>query len=247
MDLSGKGYMSSTQEKPRVFYVEDDRDIRDLTQYALHQAGFECVGFPDATEFFAACADCLPDLVLLDIMLPGIDGREILSRIRGSATLRELPVIMLTAKGTEFDVISGLDAGADDYLAKPFSMMELISRSNALLRRTHRSHAYTGHSQLVCGELLLDVDAHKVLAAGKELDLTYKEFKLLQMLMENPDYALSRAQLFQEVWDSDFFGETRTVDVHMQTLRQKLEQAQPGMSAIIETVRSVGYRLRTQR
>lgn len=110
------------REKPRVFYVEDDRDIRDLTQYALRQAGFECVGFSDATEFFAACADCLPDLVLLDIMLPGIDGREILSRIRDSATLRELPVIMLTAKGTEFDVISGLDAGADDYLAKPFSM-----------------------------------------------------------------------------------------------------------------------------
>ncbi len=238
--------MQASPSKPRVFYVEDDHDIRDLTQYALRQAGFECEGFSDAENFFTACGANPPDLVLLDIMLPGIDGIEILSRIRQSASLRELPVILLTAKGTEFDIISGLDAGADDYLAKPFSMMELISRSNALLRRAHRFHVKGHSNQLSCGVLTLDIDAHKACAAGCKLDLTYKEFRLLQMLMENPDCALSRAQLFQEVWDSDFFGETRTVDVHMQTLRQKLDQAQPGLSTMIETVRSVGYRLRTQ-
>lgn len=238
--------MPLPQANPRVFYIEDDRDIRDLTQYALHQAGFECVGFSDASSFFAACATESPDLVLLDIMLPGIDGIEILSRIRDDAALQQLPVILLTAKGTEFDIISGLDAGADDYLAKPFSMLELISRVNALLRRAHRFSLQTDHSQLSCGALLLDADAHTVTVLGCELDLTYKEFRLLQMLMENPGCALSRKQLFQEVWGSDFLGETRTVDVHMQTLRQKLDHAQPGLSALIETVRSVGYRLRMQ-
>lgn len=232
---------------PRVFYVEDDRDIRDLTLYALRQAGFDCEGFSDAASFFVRCETAVPDLVLLDIMLPGIDGIEILQRIRDDGVLRELPVIMLTAKGTEFDIISGLDAGADDYLAKPFSMMELISRAHALLRRAHRFTESTDHSQLTCGVILLDLDAHEARVLDQKLDLTYKEFRLLQMLMENPDCALSRAQLFQEVWDSDFFGETRTVDVHMQTLRQKLDRAQPGLSATIETVRSVGYRLRTQQ
>lgn len=232
---------------PRVFYVEDDHDIRDLTLYALRQAGFECEGFSDAASFFARCEAIVPDLVLLDIMLPGIDGIEILQRIRDNESLRELPVIMLTAKGTEFDIISGLDAGADDYLAKPFSMMELISRSHALLRRAHRFTEQADHSQLTCGVISLDLDAHEARVLDQELDLTYKEFRLLQMLMENPDCALSRAQFFQEVWDSDFFGETRTVDVHMQTLRQKLDHAQPGLSATIETVRSVGYRLRTQQ
>lgn len=232
---------------PRVFYVEDDHDIRDLTLYALRQAGFECEGFSDAASFFARCSTTIPDLVLLDIMLPGIDGIETLKRIRDDEALRALPVIMLTAKGTEFDIISGLDAGADDYLAKPFSMMELISRAHALLRRAHRFAESTDHSQLTCGVIALDLDAHEARVLDQKLDLTYKEFRLLQMLMENPDCALSRAQLFQEVWDSDFFGETRTVDVHMQTLRQKLDRAQPGLSTTIETVRSVGYRLRTQQ
>lgn len=149
---------------------------------------------------------------------------------------------MLTAKGTELDTISGLDAGADDYLAKPFSMMELISRANALLRRARRSSVPMRGGGLVCGSIVLDPHARKVEVGGNPVDLTFKEFELLKVLMENPGHALSRAQLFEEVWGSEFIGATRTVDVHMQTLRQKLEQVNPGSSSALETVRGIGYR-----
>lgn len=237
--------MAANEREELVFYVEDDENIRDLTLYALRQAGFEGRGFPDAPSFFAACEETIPDLVLLDIMLPGIDGLGILERIRADKWMQDVPVIMLTAKGTEFDTISGLDAGADDYLAKPFSMMELVSRANALLRRAHRTGASpTDDAKLICGALSLDPQAHQVKASGVPVKLTLKEFELLQKLMENPGRALSRAQLFEAVWGSEFFGGTRTVDVHMQTLRQKLDRADPGSSDVLETVRGVGYRLR---
>ena len=223
--------MPPSEPMPLVFYVEDDENIRDLTLYALRQAGFEGRGFPDAEAFFAACREAAPDLVLLDIMLPGTDGLGILAQVRADGRLRDVPVIMLTAKGTELDTVSGLDAGADDYLAKPFSMMELVSRANALLRRARRAEVPSQDGRIVCGSLMLDPAAHRV--------------ELLQVLMENPGHALSRAQLFEAVWGSAFYGGTRTVDVHMQTLRQKLDRTEEGLSAMLETVRGVGYRLRS--
>ncbi len=238
--------MTTRESAALVFYVEDDENIRDLTLYALRQAGFEGRGFPDADAFFAACADNVPALVLLDIMLPGTDGLGILARLRADTRLCDVPVIMLTAKGTELDTISGLDAGADDYLAKPFSMMELISRANALLRRARRSSVPARGGGLVCGSIVLDPHARKVEVGGNPVDLTFKEFELLKVLMENPGHALSRAQLFEEVWGSEFIGATRTVDVHMQTLRQKLEQVNPGSSSALETVRGIGYRMRLE-
>lgn len=237
--------MPPSEPMPLVFYVEDDENIRDLTLYALRQAGFEGRGFPDAEAFFAACREAAPDLVLLDIMLPGTDGLGILAQVRADGRLRDVPVIMLTAKGTELDTVSGLDAGADDYLAKPFSMMELVSRANALLRRARRAEVPSQDGRIVCGSLMLDPAAHRVEAAGTAVDLTLKEFELLQVLMENPGHALSRAQLFEAVWGSAFYGGTRTVDVHMQTLRQKLDRTEEGLSAMLETVRGVGYRLRS--
>lgn len=179
-------------------------------------------------------------------MLPGTDGLGILARLRADTRLCDVPVIMLTAKGTELDTISGLDAGADDYLAKPFSMMELISRANALLRRARRSSVPMRGGGLVCGSIVLDPHARKVEVGGNPVDLTFKEFELLKVLMENPGHALSRAQLFEEVWGSEFIGATRTVDVHMQTLRQKLEQVNPGSSSALETVRGIGYRMRLE-
>ena len=237
--------MPPSEPTPLVFYVEDDDNIRDLTLYALRQAGFDARGFPDAEAFFAACREAVPDLVLLDIMLPGIDGLGILAQSRADRQLRDVPVIMLTAKGTELDTVCGLDAGADDYLAKPFSMMELVSRANALLRRVRRTEPPSHGGRIVRGKLALDPDAHQVEVAGTPIPLTLKEFELLQVLMENPGRALSRAQLFEAVWGSEFFGGTRTVDVHMQTLRQKLDQAEKGLAAMLETVRGVGYRLRS--
>lgn len=234
-----------TDEKtPIVFYVEDDTNIRDLALYALDQAGMKGVGLLDADAFFEACKHTTPDLVLLDIMLPGMDGLSILSHIRKDDRLQDVPVMMLTAKGTEFDTVSGLDAGADDYLAKPFSMIELISRSKALIRRAQRASVRCRASRrLEIGPIVLDADAHSVSVGELPVNLTLKEFELLQALMENPGRALTRAQLFEQVWGSEFFGGTRTVDVHVQTLRQKLDRALKGTGALLETVRGVGYRM----
>ena len=228
-----------------IYYVEDDKNIRDLAIYALNQAGFEVAGFPCAKDFENACSLQMPDLVLLDIMLPGKDGMEILESMRLNPSTRHIPVMMLTAKGSEIDKVQGLDLGADDYLAKPFGMMELVSRANALLRRARRAEVPSQDGRIVCGSLMLDPAAHRVEAAGTVVDLTLKEFELLQVLMENPGHALSRAQLFEAVWGSAFYGGTRTVDVHMQTLRQKLDRTEEGLSAMLETVRGVGYRLRS--
>ncbi len=228
---------------PVIYYVEDDTNIRDLAVYALRQAGFEARGYASATEFFNACRKRLPELVLLDIMLPEMDGMEILRRVRHDPDMKNTPVMMLTAKDTEFDTVSGLDAGADDYLAKPFGMMELVSRVNALLRRAS-APASLPDDTLVCGPIHLCVSAHTVEAGGTSVALTLKEFDLLRMLMANEDRVLSRSQLLEGVWDITYAGETRTVDVHIQTLRQKLAAACPGADEYIATVYGVGYCIR---
>ena len=224
-----------------IYYVEDDVNIRDLAIYALKQAGFEAQGFPEADEFFAACKTRVPDLVLLDIMLPGTDGLEILRMIRDDASMKTLPVMMLTAKGTEYDTVCGLDAGADDYLAKPFGMMELVSRVNALLRRAHAPAAEDAGDVLASGPIVLTSSAHAVTVDGELVALTLKEFDLLRALMANEGRVLSRSQLLEEVWGVTYVGETRTVDVHIQTLRQKLARVREGVDALITTVRGVGY------
>lgn len=224
-----------------IYYVEDDVNIRDLAIYALKQAGFEVQGFPEADEFFAACKTRVPDLVLLDIMLPGTDGLEILRMIRDDASMKTLPVMMLTAKGTEYDTVCGLDAGADDYLAKPFGMMELVSRVNALLRRAHAPAAEDAGDVLASGPIVLTSSAHTVTVDGEPVALTLKEFDLLRALMANEGRVLSRSQLLEEVWGVTYVGETRTVDVHIQTLRQKLARVREGVDALITTVRGVGY------
>lgn len=223
-----------------IYYVEDDTNIRDLTVYALKQAGYEARGFPSAEEFFAACKEETPELILLDIMLPEIDGLEILRMVRDDAAMKTLPVIMLTAKGTEYDTVMGLDAGADDYLAKPFGMMELVSRVNALLRRVGMPATTVG-DELVAGPVVLTASAHTVTVGGEPVTLTLKEFELLRALMASEGRVLSRSQLLEEVWGITYVGETRTVDVHIQTLRQKLSRVKPGVEAAITTVRGVGY------
>lgn len=227
-----------------IYYVEDDANVRELALYALAQSGLQAKGFPEAEPFYEACKETVPDLILLDIMLPHTDGLTILRELRRDPSLANVPVMMLTAKGTEIDKVTGLDAGADDYLAKPFGMMELVSRCNALLRRASRSEA--PHDAIVsCGDITIDTDSHDVHVNGVQVELTLKEFSLLQTLIENRGHVLSRAQLLKEVWDTDYVGETRTVDTHVQTLRKKLNDVEKGAGDVIQTVRGVGYRARS--
>jgi two-component system alkaline phosphatase synthesis response regulator PhoP len=222
-----------------IYYVEDDTNLRELTIYALTQAGLAAQGCANDAEFRAACADVVPEAVLLDIMLPDTNGMEILSRIRSSAELAEVPVLMLTAKDTELDTVRALDAGADDYMAKPFGMMEMVSRVRALLRRTHRS-APTQTEHLKVDVLELWPSRRTARVASEPLELTMREFDLLEFLMRDPGEVFSRDVLLRRVWGWDFDGGSRTVDVHVQTLRAKL-----GPHAdLIQTVRGVGYRLR---
>lgn len=225
-----------------IYYVEDDRNVRELALYALKQAGLQAKGFTGAEPFRRECAQVLPDLILLDIMLPGTDGLALLSELRENPRTRDIPIMMLTAKGTEYDKVTGLDAGADDYLAKPFGMMELVSRCNALLRRSRRIPKQ--EERLSCGPIALDRAAHEARCGGVPLDLTPKEFDLLAKLLAEQGHALSRAQLLEDVWSITFIGETRTVDTHIQTLRRKLNAALPGAGDIIQTVRGVGYRIK---
>lgn len=217
-----------------IFCVEDDSSIRELVVYTLRNTGFEAEGFTEGTEMFLALSNPMPELILLDIMLPGMDGVEILKRLKGNKATKDIPVIMLTAKGTEYDKVIGLDNGADDYVTKPFGMMELISRVKAVLRRVQPKE-YSG--QLSCGDVILNVEKHLVTAAGVQILLTLKEFEVLRFLMENRGLVLSRDILLERIWGYDFDGETRTVDVHVRTLRQKLGDS----GQIIETIRGVGY------
>ena len=217
-----------------IYLLEDDDSIRDLVIYTLQSQGMETKGFPRPSAFWEAMAEHIPSLVLLDIMLPEEDGISVLKQLRSSARTCRLPVIMLTAKGTEYDKVLGLDAGADDYLAKPFGMMELLSRIRALLRRTEREvNIYR------CGVLTVDQTRHTVTVNGREVVLTQKEFEVLCLLLKNRGQVLSRERLIEDVWGYAFTGESRTVDVHVRTLRQKLEEA----GAYIETVRGYGYKI----
>ena len=217
-----------------IWCVEDDASIRDIEVYALQSTGFEAKGFEDGTSFWEALRTGRPELVVLDVMLPGIDGMELLRRMRADAALSDIPVVMATAKGAEYDKIRGLDLGADYYLVKPFGVMELISRVKALLRRTAGSQ---DESKICCGEIVLDNDKHAVSVAGAACELTFKEFELLKYLMINRGIVLSRDKIMDQVWGFEYEGESRTVDMHIKTLRQKLGAA----GSCIKTVRNVGY------
>lgn len=220
-----------------IFCVEDDAGIRDLMIYTLNASGFRAVGFENAKEFYTALADTVPELIMLDIMLPGEDGISILKRLKADARTADIPVILATAKGNEYDKVIGLDLGADDYLAKPFGMMEMASRVRAVLRRSGRA---AEKQQLIrVGGLEMNLGEHIVTADGIRIQLTLKEFELLRTFMTNPGRAFTREQLLSSVWCEDFLGETRTVDVHVGTLRQKLGSC----GKYIRTVRGVGYRL----
>lgn len=219
-----------------ILCVEDDNGIRDLMIYALNSAGFEAKGLTCGDELFDELKSGKPQLILLDIMLPGEDGIEILKRLRRNTATAALPVIMATAKGTEYDKVIGLDLGADDYLAKPFGMMEMVSRVRAVLRR---AGAGSDDPVLQVGGLTVHTGEHTVFAGGQRVQLTLKEYELLKKFMENLGRVFTRDQLLQSVWDEAYMGETRTVDVHIGTLRTKLGSC----GDYIETVRGVGYRM----
>ena len=212
-----------------IWCVEDDASILDIEVYTLQSTGFQARGFADGTAFWSAIgtAQELPELVVLDVMLPGVDGVELLRRLRAAPATRSIPVVMATARGAEYDKIQALDLGADYYLTKPFGVMELVSCVKAVLRRSGLS---------------LDQDAHTVSCDGQRVPLTYKEYELLRLFLSHPGMAFTRDQLMAQVWGTDYYGETRTVDMHIRTLRQKLGP----YGSLIQTVRNVGYRLEEQ-
>ena len=223
-----------------IWCVEDDASIRDIEVYALNSTGLAAEGFADGAAFWQALQRTQPELVVLvlDVMLPGVDGVELLRRLRAAPATRSIPVVMATARGAEYDKIQGLDLGADDYLAKPFGVMELVSRVKAVLRRCRPQPV----AVLRCGGLVVDEQEHTVTADGVRVVLTYKEYQLLRLFLSHPGTAFTRDQLMEQVWGMDFYGESRTVDMHIRTLRQKLGV----YGEHIETVRSVGYRWRAQ-
>jgi two-component system alkaline phosphatase synthesis response regulator PhoP len=219
-----------------IFCVEDDDSIRELMTYTLGASGYETVGCENAGAFWEAMKKKeKPQLIILDIMLPDEDGISILKKLRSYAPTADIPVIMATAKSTEYDKVIGLDLGADDYLSKPFGMMEMVSRVKAVLRRTHRDET----KKLKIGKIEIDEKKHNVTVSGKKVNLTLKEYELLRLLMKNPGRVFTRDELLLSVWESDYSGETRTVDVHVGTLRAKLGKE----GSRIETVRGVGYRI----
>ena len=219
-----------------IFCVEDDSSIRDLMIYTLNVAGFDSMGFADGEALFDALQTKLPDLIMLDIMLPGEDGISILKKLRAQKATADIPIIMATAKGTEYDKVIGLDLGADDYLAKPFGMMEMVSRIKAVLRRSMPKEE---RKVIGVGELKLNMNEHTVSVSGKRVNLTLKEYELLKLFLENLGRVYTRDQLLSKIWGADYIGETRTVDVHIGTLRTKLGSC----GDYIETVRGVGYRM----
>lgn len=220
-----------------IYIVEDDASIRELEQYALQTNQYDVRGFEDGASFWNAVHETVPDLVILDVMLPDEDGYQILGRLRETAATRTVPVIMVTAKTSEIDVVKGLDHGADDYLCKPFGIMEFISRVKAVLRRA--SAAPAGATTLRFGSITLDDVARTVTADGEPVELTFKEYSLLHFFLEHPEEVLARERIMKAVWDTDDLLESRTIDMHVRTLRQKLGQA----GDAICTVRKVGYKL----
>lgn len=218
-----------------IYCVEDDASVREIEVYALRSTGFEAEGMESGEALFAAIKRAPAELIILDVMLPGEDGMEILKKLRMNAATRNVPVIMATAKGEEYDKITGLDSGADDYLVKPFGMLEMISRVRAVLRRTNPGG---GRSAISLGGVTIEPSGRRVTANGAEVSLTLKEYELLWTLMSSPGVVFTRDRLLSEIWGTDYDGETRTVDVHVRTLRQKLGEA----GSIIGTVRGVGYR-----
>jgi len=219
-----------------IWCVEDDSSIRDIEVYALSSTGFDARGFEDGDSFWKALQSEKPELVVLDVMLPGKDGVTLLKMMKASEELQDIPVIIATAKGTEYDKIQSLDLGADDYLVKPFGIMEMVSRVKAVLRRCKRS---APSNLLKLEGLVLNPDEHTVTVDGERIILTYKEYELLHLFLSQPGIAFTREQLLSSVWNAEYLGETRTVDMHIRTLRQKLG----AYGHLIETVRNVGYRL----
>lgn len=219
-----------------IWCVEDDASIREIEVYALKSTGFDAEGIEDGDSFLKMLESKIPELILLDVMLPGTDGIEILKKLKSNKKYADIPVIMATAKGAEFDKVQSLDLGADDYLVKPFGMMEMVSRVKAVLRRCspkQESQVFT------IKELKLNPEERTVLISGERVALTFKEFELLRLFMQNPKMVFTRDQLYNNIWGSDYIGETRTVDMHIRTLRQKLKE----YGELIKTVRNVGYRL----
>ena len=219
-----------------IWCIEDDAAIRDIEVYALRSAGFEAEGAEDGIAGWEAIKAETPELVILDVMLPGLDGVTLLRKMKTDPVLQEVPVIMATAKGSEYDKIQSLDLGADDYLVKPFGVLELVSRVKAVLRRCQPKST---PQILESGGIVIHLDEHTVTVQGERISLTYKEFKLLRLFLSHPGMAYTREQLFEQVWETDFIGDSRTLDMHIRTLRQKLGDE----GRRIETVRNVGYRL----
>lgn len=218
-----------------IYVVEDDKNIREIETFALQNVGYEVEGFSCATDFYGALKEKMPDLVLLDIMLPDEDGLAIVRKLRSEEETKTLPVIMVTAKTTELDKVKGLDMGADDYMVKPFGVMELISRVKALLRRS--GGMLQEEKILTFGNVLLDREKHAVYVDNQVCELTFKEYELLKLLMTNAGIVTTREAILEKVWGTDFEGESRTLDMHIKTLRQKLKES----GGMIKTVRNVGY------
>ena len=221
-----------------IYCVEDDSSIREIEIYTLQSTGFEARGFETAGDFFKALQKEKPELVILDIMLPDMEGTEVLKQLKKDVSTKDIPVILASAKGTEYDKVKGLDTGADDYLAKPFGMMEMVSRVRAVLRRTQKPKS----DVLDHNGIRIDHGKHEVTVNGKMIDLTLKEYEVLALLMSRPGIVFTRDQLLSKVWEEEYTTETRTVDVHIRTLRQKLQEE----GAHIDTVRGVGYRYKEE-
>ena len=222
-----------------IWCVDDDSTIREIEVYTLEQTGFKARGFADGVSVLEALKSEIPELIILDIMMPELDGIEVLKRLRSESEYKNIPVIMATAKGTEMDKISGLNSGADDYLVKPFGVMEMVARVNAVLRRSARE---ASSDNITVGGIVLNEKEHKVIADGEKVELTNKEFKMLKLFIKNPGMVFSRDKLMSEIWGIDYVGETRTVDMHIKTLRRKLGSC----GGQIKTVIGVGYRLENE-
>ena len=222
-----------------IWCVDDDNTIRDIEVYTLEQTGFKARGFADGVSMLEALKTEIPELIILDIMMPEMDGLQVLSKLRSEVAYKDIPVILATAKGTEMDKIGGLNSGADDYLVKPFGVMEMVARVKAVLRRTTKEATST---DIIVGNITLKETEHKVIADGEKVELTHKEFEMLKLFMENPNMVFSRDKLMSEIWGMDYIGETRTVDMHIKTLRHKLGNA----GGQIKTVIGVGYRLENE-